>query len=378
MNLAWRDVRHDLGRFLLTCLGLGLLLGVVLSMIGIYRGLVFDAVNVVRGVGADLWVVEPETRGPFAEASRIPGDTRELVARIHGVTAAGSLAFQTVETEHRGKKLRMLVVGYEPGRLGGPTDLVAGRGIARSRFEVVADEALGLVPGEQIRLGRDTFRVVGLVSGRVGSGGDPVLFMSLRDAQALQFELEPPAMRRERARGNGPAASTDVVNAVVARVAPHASPAMVVEALGRWKHLAAMTTAEQETILTTSVVERARRQIGLFTLVLLIVSGVIIALIVYTLTMDKIRAIATLKLIGAPDRTIVGLIVQEALALGVVGLATGAALITLVKDRFPRRIVLEAPDLAALALVVVLVCLLASGLGVRLALRVDPATALGS
>lgn len=378
MSLAWRDVRHDLGRFLLTCLGLGLLLGVALSMIGIYRGLVYDAVNIVRGIGADLWVVEPGTRGPFAEASRIPGDSRELVARIQGVVAAGGLALQTVETEHRGRKLRVLVIGYEPGSLGGPTDLVAGRGLGRSRFELVADSALGLVPGELIKLGRDTFSVVGLVSGRVGSAGDPVLFTSLRDAQALQFELEPPALRRERARGQGPTPSSDVVNAVVARVAAHARPELVVEALGRWKHLTAMTTAEQETILTTSVVERARRQIGMFTLLLLIVSGVIIALIVYTLTMDKIRAIATLKLIGAPDRTIVGLIVQEALALGLVGLVTGAALIGLVKDRFPRRIVLEAPDLAGLALVVVLICLLASGLGVRLALRVDPATALGS
>ena len=30
MNLAYRDIRHGLGRFVLTCLGLGLLLGVVL------------------------------------------------------------------------------------------------------------------------------------------------------------------------------------------------------------------------------------------------------------------------------------------------------------------------------------------------------------
>jgi putative ABC transport system permease protein len=35
LNLAWRDIRHNLFRFLLTCLGLGLLLGVVLSMVGI-------------------------------------------------------------------------------------------------------------------------------------------------------------------------------------------------------------------------------------------------------------------------------------------------------------------------------------------------------
>ena len=45
MNLAYRDIRHNLFRFLLTCLGLGLLLGVVLAMIGIYKGLVVDALT---------------------------------------------------------------------------------------------------------------------------------------------------------------------------------------------------------------------------------------------------------------------------------------------------------------------------------------------
>ncbi|MEI6987453.1 MAG: recombinase family protein [Rhodospirillaceae bacterium] len=43
MMLAWRDINHHLGRFLLTCVGLGLLLGVVMAMIGIYSGLVDDA-----------------------------------------------------------------------------------------------------------------------------------------------------------------------------------------------------------------------------------------------------------------------------------------------------------------------------------------------
>ena len=43
MNLAAHDIRHNLGRFSLTCLGLSLLLGLVLSMVGIYRGLVEEA-----------------------------------------------------------------------------------------------------------------------------------------------------------------------------------------------------------------------------------------------------------------------------------------------------------------------------------------------
>jgi len=376
MNLAVRDIRHNLGRFLLTCLGLALLLGVVLSMIGIYRGLVFEALTLVRAPAIDLWVVEADTRGPFAEASRIPGDTREAVARISGVLEAGSITYQSIETMHADRKLRLYLIGYELGRLGGPGNLAEGRPIARSRFEIIADRSTGLRVGERLRLGRDAFEVVGLTAGQVSSGGDPVVFVTLRDSQKLQFDLAPPAARKELARGAA-ALSSDIVNTVVARVSPNVSPATVAEAVRRWKHLSALTQDEQETILSRSVIERARRQIGLFTSLLLTVSTVIIALIIYTLTIDKMREIATLKLIGAPDRTIIGLIVQQALAMGVIGFAFGTTLIVSIKDYFPRRVLLQPEDALALGIVVLIVCVLASGLGVRAALKVDPAAALG-
>jgi putative ABC transport system permease protein len=376
MNLAYRDIRHGLGRFLLTCVGLGLLLGVVLAMIGIYRGLVVDALTIARAPAVDLWVVEANTRGPFAEASRIPGDIREAVARIAEVTAAGSITYQTVEAEHGGEKLRLYVIGYELTRPGGPPQIAEGREIARSHYEMVADKSSGLTLHDRIHLGRHVFTVVGLTRDQVNSGGDPAVHITLPDAQKLQFDLAPPAARVQLARGGG-GASRDTVNAVVARLHANASPDAVAETVHRWKHLSAITQEAQELILTRSLVDRARRQIGLFTSLLLVVSAVIIALIIYTMTMEKLKQIATLKLIGAPDRTIIGMIVQQALALGFIGFAIGATLIFNIKDYFPRRVVLEPDNVMILGLIVFVVCLLSSGLGVRAALRVDPATALG-
>lgn len=375
MNLAIRDIRHNFGRFVLTCVGLSLLLGIVLSMIGIYRGLIAEALTLARSPAAHLWVVEADTRGPFAEPSRIPGDTRAAVARVAGVTEAGSVTYLSLEVAKPAGKLRAYAVGYEPGRPGGPASVAEGRSIHPSGFEVVADRSAGLRIGERLVLGRDAYQVVGLTDHHVSSGGDPVLYMSLRKAQRLQFELSPPALRRELVKG-GTEPGSDVVNAVLARVSPNVPPERVAASIRQWKHLEATTQLEQEALLGKSVIERARRQIGMFTSLLLLVSTVIIALIIYTLTLDKLREIATLKLIGAPDRTIVGLIVQQALAMGAIGFLVGASLVYLSKDHFPRRVVMEAQDVAVLALVVTAVCLLASGLGVRLALKVEPARAL--
>ncbi|MCG8274263.1 ABC transporter permease [Aquamicrobium sp. NLF2-7] len=377
MNLALKDIRHGLFRFVLTCFGLGLLMTVVLSMIGIYNGLVADALAVVKAPAADVWVVESGTKGPFAEASNIPLTTRDAVARMQGVAEAGAINFQNIESAHAGASLRLYVIGYEPGHPGGPSRIAEGRGIGTSHFELVADRKTGLLPGETIRLGRNRFTVVGLVEGAMNAGGDPAVYITLADAMALQTELDPAAQRVQAARGAVSVKSASVA-AVIARVAPGADVELLTATVRQWKHLAALTQAEQEDILVSSVVDLARRQIGLFLGILLSVSAVVIALIIYTMTMEKLKQIATLKLIGAPDRTIVGLIVQQALILGASGWGIGLALILTVKDYFPRRVVLEPFNAMVLAGIIFAVCIAASGLGVRAAMKVDPATALGS
>ena len=376
MNLAIADIRHGLGRFLLTCAGVGLLMAVALSMVGIYQGLVREALALTRSLGADLWVVEAGTRGPFAEASRLPGDVREMVARVPGVAAAGSLTLRTAEADGPQGRLRMQVVGYEPGRPGGPTALVAGRTLGGARFELVADQRSGLALGATLTFGSDRYSVVGLTRGLVASGGDPLVFATLRDSQEMQFRQAPSAARRALAAGAG-TAGTDTVNAVVARLHPGADADAVAEILRRWKHLGALTAAEQEDLLTKSVVQRARVQLGMFTIVLLFVSGVIIALIIYTMTMDKRREIATLKLIGAPDLTIAGLVLQQALLLGALGYAAAVALVFAVRDNFPRAVELGAAEIGVMAAVITAICLAASLVSIRTALRIDPQQALG-
>jgi putative ABC transport system permease protein len=376
MNLALADIRHNLVRFLMTSVGLGLLMGVALSMVGIYQGVVSEALALSRSMNADLWVVESGTRGPFAEASRIPGDVREIVARLPGVNEAGSITLQTVEAASTRGPIRLQIIGYEPGRPGGPTAVVSGRMLGDARYEIIADSRSRLALGATIGIGNERYTVVGTTNGLVASGGDPLIFMSLKDSQQIQFQLAPPASRRAIAAGGG-GSGTDTVNAVIARLNPNADPATVATHAMRWKHLSALTDQEQSDLLTFSVVNRARVQLGIFTVVLLFVSAVIIALIIYTMTMDKLREIATLKLIGATDGTIVGLVLQQALILGGTGYISGAILIFLTRGVFPRTVDLGPGELAFMALVTFVICVAGSVLSIRAALRIDPQQALG-
>lgn len=403
MNLAVRDIRHSLGRFVLTTIGVGMLLMVVMGMGGIYRGLVDDALVVTRGVGADLWVVQRDTRGPFAEVSRLPRSLVDRVAAVPGVTGAREFVFHTIQREHRGKPLRMGVLG-----LGWPTDkgeglpLVAGRALAQNHFEMIADESLGLALGEKLRLGKETYTVVGLTRWLVSSGGDGIACFTSRDAQAIQFDEPGESVRLERQarrarageidfgrtqpgvleRAAGPSANIaalpgPAVSAVIARLLPGADPGEVRRTMRGWGDATVYSAAQQEELLLKGSVDRARRQILLFRVLLTVISAVIMALIIYTLTLDKLHPIALLKLIGAPNRTIVGLILQQSLIMGTIAYGVGFALGTRLFPLFPRRVLVTSDDLLRLAGIVLLISVVASLLGIWKAMRVAPNEAIG-
>jgi len=141
MNLAIRDVRFRLGRFLLTGLGLGLLLATVMAMGGIYRGLVEDALSIVRSPGANLWVVQKDTNGPFAETSRVPEDLYRVIRAVPGVRDANPIAFQSLQLRVGPRPLRVQLIGFRPDSFGAPPAVVAvDRGAAAEASDAAADD----------------------------------------------------------------------------------------------------------------------------------------------------------------------------------------------------------------------------------------------
>lgn len=362
---------------------------------GIYRGMVEDALSIVRASGADLWVVQKNTNGPFAETSRIPEDLYRVIRAVPGVRDASPIAFQSLQLRVGPKPFRVQIIGARPGSLGSAPAVSAGRPILRSRYDMLVDRKAGVPLGTTVRIGGMLFTVVGLTEGIVSNSGDPAVFVALQDAQEIQFLKANEAIRNDRARlaadlRDEPALagvraeafapilqSTHLANAILVRLESWANPREVAGLIERWNHYRAMTTAEQEDVLAKSVIDRARQQILLFRIILLAVSTVIIALIVYTMTMEKTRDIATLKIIGASDWKIGGLILQEALTLGLLGYGLGAILITFTYEYFPRRVAILPFDQYVLLGIVIIICVLASLLGIRRALGIDPTTALG-
>ena len=189
----------------------------------------------------------------------------------------------------------------------------------------------------------------------------------------------PPLQRREEAAGSERHSSPRDVNAVLVQLYPGVSKTTVAQEIDRWKHLSAVTEQQEEDYLTVSSFREDAetawyvhgdpdRRLGR-----------IIALIIYTLTMDKLRSIATLKLVGAPDRTIIGLIVQQALDSRHHRLWFRRRILSSSQELLPTRLVMEPFDIAVIfVFVVVIVACCASALSVRVAVKVDPASGAAS
>jgi putative ABC transport system permease protein len=436
MNLAIKDVSYYRFKFFSSTIGVSLLIMVVVTIGGIVRGIISDSSTIIEETGADLWAVQAwgahpraGTLGPFAEISRLPQSVYHAIAAMPGVAEASPLAmaWEHVERMSRMTPLmkfmyintllntatmvkpgwmamthaqRFIVIGYELGKIGGPPVIIAGRGIEASHYEVVADVTTGFTVGEGVRLGNFDYTIVGLTKNMVGFTADPVIYTTLLDAQNIIFQQEPNLLRAQQlvaaedsaevattqphlaapaaAKAADAVANTRFINAIAVKLHAGVSVRDVAARITRWQHLAVYTAPEEVNIQLMGSNRLILFQLSLFRDVLVSIAGVVIGLIIYTFTLDKLHEIAMLKLLGAPGRLIYQMILQEALVMGIAGTLLGSALEQLSEPYFPRRVIATYSDIGLMLGAMTVVAVLASALAVRRAMHVDPRSVLGT
>lgn len=374
MNLAFKDISQNLTRFFLSAVGVGLLMAAAIGMLGMYRGIVYEALIVVNSAGADLWVVEGGRFGPFAESSAVPGNLDRRVEGVEGVQSTRRFIQYNQQLTINGKLARVSVTGVDyPRDNANWVPLIAGRYIEASRFEAIADRTLDLIVGDRLKLGHETYTVVGVSAGQVDMAGDGMMFVTIPDAQAINQMLPSEAILLNRASkslskmGGGPTGS---VAAVMVTLNPGADAARVRESIRRWGDVEVLSREDQERMLLDGRLWKLRLQILAFTLVTLLVCGSVVGLTIYTMTLEKISQIALLKLIGARDRVIINLVAQQAMSIAVVGFILAMINAFTVYPHFPRKVLIAETDLMGLAISLFILSLMASFFAIRRALAV--------
>jgi len=287
----------------------------------------------------------------------------------------------------------VMLEGIEPGH--NRLQLTTGRPVTRSHYELVADERSGFQVGDLIPIHRHEYRVVGLTRGMRSPSGDPILFLSLKDAQEIQFLKDNDALFRDRRllesnpRLNPPGNpallggledtlfSNHRVNTILVQLSPGVNVQQVASNIEQWLRLTAYPRDEMEQILTGQLIAMASKQIGLFLVILTVVSAAIVALTVYSMTQTKLKEIAVLKLIGTPNGLISRMILLEAIGLGLIGFLTGKLAVTYWAPLFPKHVLLLVDDTLRALIITLVICVLASVAGIRAALRISPGSAIG-
>ena len=398
MDLAVYDLKLHRGRFIATVLGVGLLFTIVLAMNGLYRGNIHEGLALIKATNPDLWVVERYRGGPFNEQSTLPEFYHYSVKAMPGVEKASPFIYYTVERQIEGKSRQFSIIGYDVfGGMGGPQKIYAGRNITQAHYEMVAHPKLGVRIGDRVLLGLHTYTVAGLTREAVSSNGEPLVYLSLPDAQEVLYQRDNEEVRSQRERllrtlsGQSylsPSqaeklfpklqSDTHIINAILVRLKPGANRTEVSRGIEKWLYLSAFSTEEELQLMLKGRLASMTKQLLLFRTLLLIISVIIVALVIYTFTMEKIRSIAVMKLIGAPNWVIIRLVMEQSLLLTIGAFLFGLALIHNTYQLFPRTLLLVPGDDLVTFIVAFAGGIIASILGLWHALKTQPAMALGS
>jgi putative ABC transport system permease protein len=261
---------------------------------------------------------------------------------------------------------------------------------------MVADAKLGVRPGDKVRLGLHTYTVVGITRKALDTNGEPLVYLSLPDAQEVLFQKDNEEVRNQRQRllqtlasqsYLPPAAAekllpqlksdTHIINAILVKLKSGADRAAVARQIEKWLYFSAFTTDQEVQLMLKGRLAGMTKQLLLFRTLLSLISVVIVSLVIYTFTMEKVRSIAVMKLIGAPNGVIVRLVMEQSLLLTISAFLFGLVLIQLTYPYFPKTILRVPGDDMITFGVAFIGGILASILGLLQAVKTQPAMALG-
>jgi putative ABC transport system permease protein len=347
IRLSLRDMQFRAAQFLTTTLATAVVFSVVLVMNGLSGQFTAEAKSTVLRFGADRWIVEDRDGGAFTSRSVLPDSLADelVTSAIASTTGAVAIGLNTVRLG--GKSQLVRTVGYVPGRLGAPS-IFQGR-LVEQPGEMVATRESGLHLNDAVEVGRQTVRVVGLTARMTVTGGLPLLFVHLKDAQEILQDGHP------------------VATAVLVRGPLGPVPA-------GYKTM----TPEETSADSVRPMEVTMSALRLIALLLWAAGTVLIGAFVYVSAIGRLRDFAVMKALGGSVTQLLRGVAAQSLLLAIAAAATGAALANLYIPRFP--VYLDPPGAAYVQLFILAAGsgLLASVGGIRKAVRVDPALAFGA
>ena len=355
--LAARPVRTAAG-----ALGVGLALMLILLLSGLWEGVQQRVTVYEDHLGAELVVVPPGTESLFADPGALPAAAVGAIRRTPGVAAADSVRTLYLILELPHGKAAVAAVASDPGRLGGPWALAAGRPPGAAD-EVALDAVFagehGLAIGDQLPILGHRMRVVALTD-------DTTMFMT-------------PLLFTTTDAMTGMLRATGTTGSVLVTLSPGADPAAVRTQLTR-SGLTVRTPAQLHEAALTLATRIYGTPVRLMVGVAFIAGTLIVALVAHTRVTEQQRDLGILKAMGATPGRLRGVAVGETAALTALGAVAALVLMAVARQAlawwwpaFP--VAVTTPTVAVTAAAAIAMAVVAAWLPARRLARLDPATA---
>lgn len=366
--LAQRNLFHDKVRLAVTLTGIVFAVVLIVVELGLFVGFTVTTSSLIDHSNADLWVASKNV--PYIEQG-VPFSERKLnqVRAIPGVQDAEKyIAHWTQWKLPDGSEESVQVVGFNvDSNLGRPWNLVQGNvDDLRSPDAIIVDELykekLGVTRvGEVFEIRGHRARVVGFTRGIRAFTTSPYVFTTFKNAQDYTGLGE------------------DQTYYVLVKLAPGANVEQARSAI-----LGRVTDVE---VFTSSQFSRMTQVYWMFTtgagiavllaaVLGLVVGFVVVAQTIYATTVDHLREFGTLKAMGAPNRYVYKVIVEQAAISAVIGYVLGmivSAFVVHASQRGGAAILLPAPMAIGMFFLTLIMCIGAAMVSINKVTRLDPA-----
>ncbi len=305
-KLVWENLKYRWVRTFLCALVVGVQVMLILTLIGLSRGMMQDTTERQKGTGADIFL-KPDTGGTVSFASgQVNEKFVDFVAKQPHVKQAVGVLSVSVETltSLNGTDIpqfEKISTGFRFTAGGRPTstdDLIVDQYYAQQHK---------LKIGDTVKLLKHNWRVCGIIQG--GMLGR--LVVQLKRLQELTGNAEPPRISEILVKLDNPA----LTNQEVTRLN------------GLLKgNLTAISTEELVSQLSINNIPALRAFINVVTFLAVVVGFLVVFLSMYTAVVERTREIGILKALGAKPAKILDILVREAVLLALAGSLIGVLL----------------------------------------------------
>ncbi len=309
--VAWRMISREKVRFLITVVGVGFTLMLILFLLGIHEGAKNGATAYVLNSPDEIWICQTNSNNLLRSSSFLHSSVEGEVQQVDGVRSVSGILRLITIGKVKERSVTIFLIGFDPGsNLGAPSLLVQGTSAIGSG-EIVLDKAFAskhnVTVGDSLQIQGRNLRVSG-----ISEGTNAILaqfaFITLEDAQSL---LRLPSL----------------ISFCLLTTASNQDHRMVVESLKR--RFPSLAVFSKKEFVENNLEEMETGVLPvLWTIALFGISigTAVMSLMLYGSVLEKREDYALLKAIGGSQNFIVLLVLRQSLLGATTGYAFGLML----------------------------------------------------